>query len=199
MIRAALALLVWLAATTLAAQSLPDRYMVQGVAKDDTLNIRAEPNARSEIIGEFGPFDLNVEVMREQDGWGYTGAGERSGWVSMRFLTPNPVPPHEVPRPMICSGTEPFWSVSFHPRGTEYNAPGEERRRLTILHERTARTGYLVEAEEGPALTRTMIINARPCNDGMSDREFAMAITMFTDAPDGSEVWTGCCTMQVNN
>jgi hypothetical protein len=31
-------------------------------------------------------------VLRTLDGWGYVGAGERSGWVSMRFLAPNPPP-----------------------------------------------------------------------------------------------------------
>ena len=75
------------------------------LASDDVLNIRAEPAASSEIIGELGPYTLNVEVLRTLDGWGYIGASERSGWVSMRFLAPNPPPENKVPRPMSCFGT----------------------------------------------------------------------------------------------
>jgi uncharacterized membrane protein len=180
------------------SQSLPERYMVADVASDDVLNIRDEPAASSEIIGELGPYTLNVEVLRTLDGWGYVGAGERSGWVSMRFLVPNPPPENEIPRPMSCFGTEPFWNVSFYPRGAEYNAMGEARRDLTILREGVADNGYIVEVQEGPALTRTIIINALPCSDGMSDRNFGMSMSMFIQTPDGNDLRTGCCTMQVN-
>jgi uncharacterized membrane protein len=99
---------------------------------------------------------------------------------------------------MSCFGTEPFWNISFYPRGAEYNALGEAPHDLTILREGTAPNGYMVEAEDGPTLTRTMIVTARACNDGMSDRNFGMSISMFTEAHDGNDVRTGCCTMQVN-
>lgn len=184
--------------TLASAQSLPERYMVADVASDDVLNIRAEPAASSEIIGELGPDTLNVEVLRTLDGWGYVGAGERSGWVSMRFLAPNPPAENKVPRPMSCFGTEPFWDVSFYPRGAEYNAMGEAGRDLTIFREGVAGNGYIVEAHEGPSLTRTIIINALPCSDGMSDRNFGMSMSMFTQAPDGNDLRTGCCTMHIN-
>jgi len=183
---------------SLNAQTLPDRYMVDGVAADDVLNIRALPSASSENIGELGPDTLNIEVLREMDGWGLVGAGEQPGWVSMNFLAPNPVPENELPRPMACFGTEPFWDVTFYPRGVEYNALGEGRRDLAILREAVALNGYVIEAQEGPTLTRTMTINALSCSDGMSDRKFGMSITMFTEAPDGNDVRTGCCTLQVN-
>ena len=180
------------------AQTLPERYMVTDVAADDVLNIRSEPTSGSDVIGELGPYTLNVEVLRTQDGWGYIGAGEQSGWVSMRYLADNPPPPNEVPRPLACFGTEPFWSLTLHPRGAEYNDPNVGRRPLAILRESVAYNGYVIEAQEGPTLIRTVTINALPCNDGMSDRDFGMSMTMFTEAPDGNSVQTGCCTLQVN-
>lgn len=180
------------------AQSLPDRYMVSGVASNDVLNIRAEPDAGSEIIGELGPDTLYVEVLRESDGWGYVGATERSGWVSMAFLKPNPAPANDIPRPMTCLGTEPFWNLSFYPGGAHFNAMGENRRDLKILRESVAPNGYVIEAQESPTLTRTIIVNALFCSDGMSGRDFGMSMTMFTEAADGNYVLTGCCTMQVN-
>ena len=184
--------------TTAQAQSLPERFMVTDVASDDVLNIRAEPSSSSDIIGEFGPYTLNVEVLRTRGGWGYTGAGERSGWVSMRYLTPNPVPENELPRPLACFGTEPFWDVTFYPRGTEYNFMGEEPVRLSSIREYVAANGYFVEAMEAPTISRSIMINAMSCNDGMSDRDFGMSITMFTHSTEGNSVQTGCCTMQVN-
>lgn len=180
------------------AQTLPDRYRVDGVAQNDVLNIRSKPTASSTVIGEFGPYTLNIEVLRTQDGWGYVGAGERSGWVSMTFLAENPLPENEVPRPLSCFGTEPFWTVSLYPRGAEYTEMGLARRPLTILRESAANNGYIIQAQEGPTLIRTIIVNALPCGDGMSDREFGMSATLFTEAPDGNDVQTGCCTLQVN-
>lgn len=198
MIRILATLFALFMASAVAAQSLPERFMVIDVASNDVLNIRAEPDSASDVIGEFGPYALNVEILRVLDGWGYTGAGERSGWVSMRYLAPNPIPADELPRPLACFGTEPFWDVTFYPRGAEYNFMGEDRRDLTITRESVAPNGYAVEAEEGPTLTRTMIITALNCNDGMSDRNFGMSISMFIEAPDGNTMQTGCCTMQVN-
>ena len=172
--------------------------MVTDVANDDHLNIHAESDSSSDIIGEFGPCTLNVEILRMQDGWDYTGAGERSGWVSMRYLAPDPIPANELPRPMTCFGTEPFRDVTFYSRGAEYNSMGDERRDLTITREAVAPNGYGVEAEEGTTLTRTMVITGLGCNGGMSDRDFGMSISMFTQTPAGNSVQTGCCMLQVN-
>ena len=173
--------------------------MVQDVAADDVLNIRAEPDAASDIIGAFGPYDINVEVLRQQDGWGFVGTGEGAGWVSMRYLSPNPPAAGSVPRPLACHGTEPFWNLTLYPRGAEYNELGSgERRELTLTRESVADNGLLIEAQDGPTRTRTLAINALPCNDGMSDRTFGMSAILFTQAPDGNYVQNGCCTMQVN-
>lgn len=172
--------------------------MVTDVAADDVLNIRTEPNGSSDIVGELGPYTLNVEVLRENDGWGYVGAGEQSGWVSMRFLKENPAPPDQIPRPFSCFGAEPFWDMTFYPRGAEYNELGFERRDLTVIGEHIADKGYLIVAREGPTLIHTLNVNGLSCTDGMSDRNFGMSAILFTQAPEGNFVQNGCCTMQIN-
>lgn len=169
-----------------------------GVSADDVLNIRAQPTAASEIIGEFAPDIANVEVLRQQDGWGYVGAGERSGWVSMRYLVPNPTIAGELPRPMACYGTEPFWTLSFGPTDTLLDALGEGPRSLDINRESVAYNGFLLDMTESETVSRTVIIDTLPCNDGMSDRDFGMSIKMFTQSTEGSAVLGGCCTLQVN-
>lgn len=181
------------------AQLLPDRYSVTGVAGDDVLNIRSGPGASFDIIGDFGPYTLNVEVTDIQDGWAKVPAGEIDGWVSLNFLEPYPLPPNEVPRPLVCSGTEPFWDIGFYPRGAEYNDPAlNERRDLTVVREIVAPDGYYIETREGPTLNRILTVTAGYCSDGMSDRTFNMSAVLFSEAPDGNYVQSGCCTFQSN-
>jgi uncharacterized membrane protein len=179
------------------AQDLPAVFQVTGVAANDRLNIRAEPNARAAILDSIFPFAVAVEVLeRSADGrWGLVGVPEGNGWVNMRYLTPVAQPDYEVPRPLSCYGTEPFWSLGFFPRGSEFHAMGEDRRPLTVLGEAVAPGGYLLVTEEGPTLNRTAIVTREWCSDGMSDRRFGWSVRLFTEAPDGNSVLSGCCTL----
>jgi uncharacterized membrane protein len=180
------------------AQTFPASYSVTGVAADDALNIRAEPSAEAEILGEIGPYALNIEVIELSDDgkWGKIGLPEGNGWVSMAFLDPiPPVDPNLVQRPLSCFGTEPFWSVSLYPRGAEYNSPDTGIVPLTVTHEAVADQGALIVLEEGPTLNRTLIVRREMCSDGMSDRIYGFATRMFTEAPDGNSALSGCCTL----
>lgn len=182
----------------LLAQSFPAAYRVTGVAADDRLNIRSEPLASSDKLGEIGPYGLNIEVLGvTPDGtWGKVGLPEGNGWVAMRYLEPTPpADPHEVPRPLSCFGTEPFWSVSLYPSGAEYNSPDTGAVPMTVIEEAVSPQGYFMRLEEGPTLTRTLIVTRQQCSDGMSDRLFGFATLMFLAAPDGNETVSGCCTL----
>ena len=193
---ATLLLVLWPALVT--AQMLPASFSVKGVAANDVLNIRAEPSAKSDIIGEIGPYDLNIEVLEvSSDGkWGKIGVPEGNGWVSMAFLDLiEPTDPHLVQRPLSCFGTEPFWSVSLYARGAEYNSPDTGAVPMAVTHEAVASEGFLLQLEEGPTLNRTFIVSREICSDGMSDRSFGFATRMFTEAPDGNSSLQGCCTL----
>lgn len=180
------------------AQQFPAAYQVHDVAQEDVLNIRAEPSSSAQIVGKIGPFGLNVEVLeKSSDGkWGKVGIPEGNGWVAMQYLqeTP-PADPYLVPRPLSCFGTEPFWNVGLFPRGAEYNSPDTGAVPLTEVSEAVAPNGYLVRLEEGPTLSRTLIIAREVCSDGMSDREYGFAMRMFLEAPDGNQAFSGCCTL----
>lgn len=194
-------------ATTAAADGFPAHFNVTGVADDDRLNIRAAPDHLSEIIGDYGPYRLNIEVLRtSNDGaWGYVGLGEGNGWVSMRYLErQNHLTAGEFPRPFTCFGTEPFWNLTAGLRGDEYDAPETGRRDLTAISEQIAYSGNNVAGgsavfQEGPTLDRTLIFKRGYCGDGMSDRKFGWTAMLFTQAPDGNSVASGCCTMDVTN
>ena len=180
------------------AQQLPALYQVVGVASDDMLNVRAEPTARSMILDRLMPFEYNIEVVRlsANGKWGLISAGERMGWVSMRYMehTPNAAP-GEVPRPMRCGGNEPFWGLSMYPGGSEFNSPEGGRHDLTTLGEAAAWQGYAALFEEGPTLNRTLTIERGYCDDGMSELEYGFRAVLFNQAPDGNSLFFGCCTM----
>lgn len=200
----ALALAVWtaLAALPAAGQTLPAAYRVAGVAADDVLNIRAAPSAAAPIVGTIGPFAVAVEVLElSADGrWGRVPLPEGSGWVAMRFLqaTP-PADPAEVPRPLSCYGTEPFWRLGLHPRGAEWTTPEGGPWPLDEIEAEAAPGGFLVRLAgqdgAGPWASVTLLALREPCTDGMSDRPFGLSARLFLQGADGAQALAGCCSL----
>jgi uncharacterized membrane protein len=191
-----------LSAAPAGAEPFPAAYRVTGVAANDVLNIRAEPSAAAAKVGTIGPYGFNIEVLRlSEDGkWGQVGLPEGNGWVAMRFLEPTPpADPNEVPRPLSCFGTEPFWSLAFFPEGAEWQVPDLPRADLTVTEEAVAWSGFRLSAEEGPTRIFDAIISRQQCSDGMSDRVFGFAASLFIESPDGNVVVTGCCTLDHRN
>lgn len=185
-------------ATMASAQNFPLSYQVTGVDAADVLNIRANPSTNADILGTIGPYGISVEVLAlSQDGkWGRVGLPEGNGWVAMRFLEETPaVDAYQIPRPLTCVGTEPFWSISLYPRGAEYNSPETGAVPLSVVSESVAPQGYMISLEEGPTLRRTLIITRELCHDGMSEREFGFSNRLFVESPDGNQVVSGCCTL----
>ncbi|HID07242.1 MAG TPA: hypothetical protein EYP10_08845 [Armatimonadetes bacterium] len=180
------------------AQQLPDAFMVTGVASNDVLNIRTEPKASSAIIGTLDPYGFNIEVIKLSPNgkWGMVSAGERNGWVAMRFSKrTNATAPNEIPRPMICFGNEPFWALGMYPNGDEYQLAGESRHDLTPINEVVSYQGYAVVFQEGPTLNRTLMIQRGYCDDGMSDLEYGWRAILLNETPQGSSLNFGCCTL----
>lgn len=100
------------------ARAEPGYFRVTGVAPDDTLNVRALPDAGSADIGDLGHDQTGIEVI-DQDAsgaWARIGWQEGHGWVALRFLSPE-APPRigdsRLPAGLLCSGTEPFWSIRY--------------------------------------------------------------------------------------
>ena len=192
---AVVALLVLLAGPALATQDAwPALFDVTGVAADDVLNIRAEPNAGAAILDTFAPDRTNIEVIRpnETEDWGMVNTGEGTGWVSLAFLDRQPGQwTYSFPAISACYGNEPFWSIRVTPEVTlstpEEELSGTETARLSPLNNLT-RFGLVADFAGQPFQG---VIQRQECSDGMSDRSFGIEINAFYD----DQMWSGCCTL----
>lgn len=199
MFRTALALTLALAGPALATQEyiLPTLFDVSGVAANDVLNIRTEPNASAPIIGTLAADTEAVEIVEERRGWGRVNAAEQSGWVSMRYLSyrTDVWQPGELPAAFRCLGTEPFWDAKREGGDLVLRAPedqsGDRRPVQAVLDSGVFRDPTRV------VVAQDMTLFAQPqiCSDGMSDRMFGLSAALVIHG-EQPRMLSGCCTIQ---
>lgn len=177
----------------------PALHDVVGVAADDVLNIRAEPSARSMIIGTLPHDAEGIEVIRPDDSfeWGLVNAGERTGWISLTYA----VPQHgqwygQIPAVQSCFGTEPFWSLDLSGEMPTYSEPGlEESLALgtaVMSRNRRDRAAFLFTGANGQA---QLVVTYAACGDGMSDRAYGLTADFLRPAEGGADLVSGCCSL----
>lgn len=183
-----------------AAQDFPALYRVTGVSADDVLNIRTEPNARSEIIGGFTPDARGIEVigLAPNGRWGLVNAGEQTGWSSMRYLAREHGDSwREGNMALRCFGTEPFWSMPIFLPGhrAEFHSPGDGGFELVTEAGALPSTAYpptlaipFSGTRDGVAVLRTAV-----CSDGMSDRLYGLEAQLYWLGDRAG--LSGCCTL----
>lgn len=175
------------------AQDLPARFTAEGVAPGDALNLRAAPSASAPVLATLPPGSTGVEILeRSPDGrWGLTPLRGGSGWVALRFLAPEPPSATPLPRPLLCRGTEPFWSLTVTAEGAAFETP--ERGPIPLRQHGEAAGfsgGVLTFDAEGETLDLTVIRAA--CSDGMSDRPYGLAALVWNR---GDLFLEGCCAL----
>lgn len=197
-----LAMVLALAGPALSETSVPSLFRVTGVASNDVLNIRDQPSARSAILSAY-PFDATgIEVVgyNETGRWAKVGLGERNGWVSARFLSPD-----GRAAALQCFGAEPFWSLTIDSPDARYEDPGTRSITLNAVKAQSTlpdAAGVSAFDLDGIDHSISAIIRPRQCSDGMSDRLFGWGIdVMFRSGlvaagASGPVHQTGCCTHQ---
>ncbi len=193
-----------LAGPALAETALPALHDVAGVAANDVLNIRAEPNGSSPIIGMLGPSQTGIEVVHtnESGNWALVNTGEMSGWVSLTFLKPQDNSPWYALESIIqCNGTEPFWSLKISPNDKTAHivTPDEEGPEMDLAATWPGTAWNPVAAlqmatDEGSAMA---VIRANACSDGMSDRAYGLSVDVFSSGTTAAvaSAMRGCCTL----
>lgn len=190
----------------------PALHDVVGVAADDVLNIRSDPGTSGQIVGTLAHDATNVEVIRPNEDltWGLVNSGESTGWVSLAYMRRQPGQwDGAFPNIRQCFGTEPFWSLIYDPPRVSFSSPDMPPRDGLIsgLHSSLARrdrfalTGALFPTDAGERDIQ-IFLRTETCTDGMSDREYGIAIDMLLTRPtsggddSGTGLYSGCCSIQ---
>ena len=180
-----------LAQDSLKLPEFPTLGVVVDVPEGDVLNIRAGASGASLDLGDLKNGE-KIEILARHDegNWFKVNWQESDAWVSARFIqiaSPKRMPNSQLPIPMQCFGTEPFWDLEVTETGILYSDPETELNFQPILEEAheffNVRTA-LVQSSDYAAL-----IQYESCSDGMSDRDYGMSISLFRN---GSALG-GCC------
>lgn len=186
-----------------AAQEAPALYDVTGVASDDHLNIRAEPEAGAAQIGTLAPDATNIEItaINEDGTWGRLNTGEGSGWASLSFLEMQPGRAMPDAAEVGCFGTEPFWSYRVDPDSiASWSELGEDPVTLLAGDTRRVDAGLhpFVSVAAAPDLQAILVMTPKfACSDGMSDRLYGLGATLVLTGKVSRAV-TGCCMLTSN-
>jgi uncharacterized membrane protein len=179
------------AAPAPASDGFPAFFRVQGVASDDVLNIRSEPDSGSLLLGTIpagaSPVEgIGAPTVAGSARWQRVRHGGTIGWVNARFLSPDDAagkgasPGGATPAsvallaPLICFGTEPFWAIRFGTDGSaRYEAMDEAPFASSVAQLRANASGDpesfdLLNADRSVYLRAAMRKTGR-CSDGMSD------------------------------
>ena len=161
---------------------------VQGVPEGDVLNARANATAKSADIGDLYNGDLvEVTAQNASGKWSRVNVGERTAWVSTKYLSPRPKNSFQF----VCGGTEPFWSLTFDSANPAIfdplGGPGKTLDISTLslnMAQRYWRLSY-----QGPFFNGEIL--AHECSDGMSDRTYGW---LFRGLVDQTPI-AGCCSL----
>lgn len=193
------------AASVAAATATPDpdrRYQVVEVAADDQLNVREQPGVEGEVLGWLAFDDEDVVVtgavmdIAGSQWWElvFDGTDGTRGWVNGRFLAPVDEAPPASGYPLLCGGTEPFWSLELEDMEARYRAIDEDALAMTAGPWRMASGAvgrFAVELEHDGQPGYAGVWRERDfCSDGMSDIRYPFGTIV---ARPGGEVVAGCC------
>ena len=183
------------------AQALPAFYDVSGVAPDDVLNVRAGPGVGNSIVAKLTADARFIEVVAfdESREWARVNVEDTSGWVALRFLDRRPdQPDDQLPRPLMCAGTEPFWSLDVARTSTAtLDRMDDDPISVATLDPVTSENRTDRYAIFGQAQTQvfTFMFQRDACTDGMSDRFYGMSVDLFVTEESGVTYLTGCCNL----
>lgn len=174
----------------------PGLIDVTGVASNDVLNIRAEPNAKAPVVGKLPPNAKGIEVIAVRNNWLRVNAGESSGWINGRFATTQRDlwKKDAVPANLRCMGTEPFWNFSVRNGEVLFSTPSSKATYSNAVVK--SRFDWMESPERLiSAENFTAVISDNPaiCSDGMSDRGYRLDVDVAIRDQGNASWYKGCC------
>ncbi|NSX55713.1 SH3 domain-containing protein [Parasulfitobacter algicola] len=177
---------------------LPALFKVQGVASDDQLNVRAAPDASSDILGRYDATAKDIEVVgfSPEGKWAQVNMAGQTGWVSLAYLQNQPIAldQNNLPAGLQCFGTEPFWTLTPSDGTLVLTHQINEKKAIFQINS-TSPAQYLqnfygmninVSNDSGKSIIR--ILPGR-CSDGMSESLYGLHII-------GDDIGIGCCSIE---
>jgi uncharacterized membrane protein len=121
-----------------------------------------------------------------------------TGWVNHRYLAAEAGgDPGEASYPLLCAGTEPFWSLRLDDGQAVYSDPETEAVMMSASGWIRSRNSPAVlairlQGQGGAAGPNGHVaIQRNSCSDGMSDFDYPFGVTVIL--PDQT-VLDGCCS-----
>ena len=182
-------------------QAAPFYVNITGVAADDTLNVRAAPNAQAEDIGDLLPDTASVEIgaVDQTGSWGRIHWHGDTGWIALRFTETTDVPTlgaTALPVGLSCHGTEPFWGLNLRQHSATYSTP-EFPPAMLQMTETLVATGFVDQPAaiiaSAPYRVAIATIRHADCTDGMSDATYPWSVDVLHQTADGRYLQSGCC------
>ena len=190
--------LLWIAllCTPLHAENLPALYSVTGVAANDVLNLRERPDSSAAIVGRLAPDASGVEVVAFADDWAVINVDGVAAYAARRFLSREDGPDWvTLQRPILCAGTEPFWTLAVDPSTASagFSTPEQPEPRLLAIDDLWPGNAWTTSAAVSLPVGLAVLRQAE-CSDGMSDQQFGIAVDLFLRDAGGLRL-AGCCSL----
>ncbi len=183
------------------ADTFPALYNVVEVAADDTLNIRAKPSSKGQVIGvlEHDAAYVQIEALDASGRWAQVSAGEAGmGWVFARYLQAVPGATFPEWSYLQCSGSEAAWSLRYaKDDGVIYRAGYEGPGRhlasgpIATASENTRATAIM--ASDG-SLHVSALIETEQCWSTMIETFTGIEATVFVTG-EYQQMMHGCCSL----
>jgi hypothetical protein len=174
----------------------PLRLSVTGVARNDVLNLRAQPDARSPSVGSLPSDATDIDVVAQPTqslDWIMVQKGRARGWANARFLSYGHRLEGTLPLRLRCAGTEPFWGVEVGYGRADANLAFDQRRaRLALATPIPAAARprlWLLPSANPRDPASFLLVERRVCSDGMSERDYPFTVAVRL----GDTVLSGCC------
>jgi uncharacterized membrane protein len=180
-------------------------YAVKDVAANDWLNVRSQPGTQADTAVRLAPGSRGILLTGRRMAEGKSvwwevitqdGPGD-TGWVNHRYLAAEAGDdPGETSYPLLCAGTEPFWSLRLDGGHAIYSDPETEAVKMSSSGwirslNSPAVLAVRLRDEDGAAGNGHAAIQRSSCSDRMSDFEYPFGVTLIL--PD-QKVLDGCCS-----
>lgn len=178
-------------------------YSVTGVSTDDYLNVRAEPDVKSQIKTRIpndgrGVQHLDGEVEVNGEIWWKIKWEGKQGWVNKRYLSSpdenkENTKHSDTKTALHCGGNEPFWGIKITKKSLSFTPMDGEKLSLPIVFNKTSDNNTSIAAiyaKKSGKQVMAILQKVQACSDGMSDIDYPYSISAVIN---NQQFYSGCC------